>query len=236
MNKILTILVYAVCCMAKQYPLWFLEPDQLSNNTTAVFLQSVYNSKQIDTLAAANGWEQMVKGNSIRIIGSENFWSFDFGTMSTGAFYQEEYDTVKAQTIPSDIEVLDRFMLEDKSSIFLLALKADNQQDFNKLLTLSQKEPDWVTTTPENQQFRYAIGISPAYYYEKSSWQEAEKNALLNIAKNNFKIKTFFKKDQNSADEQKEIDYESTIANFKICKRWYDETNNVFYVLARCDI
>jgi hypothetical protein len=93
--------------------------------------------------------------------------------------------------------------------------------------------PKWTESPPNDENYFYAVGISPEYYYEISSWKEAEKLARRNLARSVYiEIKSL----QKGARQFQEItneNLEMDLHNIQVVSRWRDIEEKLFYVLIK---
>jgi hypothetical protein len=151
-----------------------------------------------------------------------------------GANFREELDSLASVKARSNLKVFDAFV----TSGFVAVLCGDStcavDPSLRTLVQIRSLAPPWTESIPRDEQFVYAVGMAPEYYYELSSWQEAEHSARLNLARNIFtQIKALQKVGGNEGQEIRNEEMAVTLKHQQIVARWRDSKQKIFYVLIR---
>ena len=219
----------------QSFPLWLMNQGDIRCRKTAVgfSLRSYYQDTSAVSLAIARAAEQLVKQERVSIVSLKSFWTTARGTEVMDNAFVEQFDTTLVPNIRESAAVLDTYISDDFVAVLL---STDNcKESFSKeLINIStQSEPDWVTDIPQNDHYIYAVGSAPEYYYKTSSLYEAEKQAYYALAASkNAKLKSL-QKSETIVEEQREEEITVELYGVEILKRWRDDKEKVFYVLAR---
>ncbi len=169
-----------------------------------------------------------------KLSGGESFWETEAGVYWMGNDYSEDVDSSRLAGIPSNVKRVDVFY--GKGIVISLAADGDSllADSMKVVASFSQKAPSWVESLPEKPGYIYAIGVSPNYFYESSSWETAEKMARRNLGFNiRVSTQALQKIDENSGQEIRNEGISVELRHFQIAERWKDNSKNLYYVLAR---
>jgi hypothetical protein len=233
---LLTLVSLSVC--AQEYPRWFLFQDQMKCPKTIVSVMrapSLYKDSAI-ALAFRTGCDLLAKYSSVHVKGGQAFWTTEAGVSSMGANYSETYDSSLTDLYETTLKVLDTFVDKQKTIVLAGDSSSCPMNDIlrERLSVKKIKQPDWVEKLPEDNTYYFGVGTSEEYYYESSSWQRAEHNAFMSLARTTHSTVVSLQK--KNAIESQDIfneDVDVELHNVEIKERWRDLKNKVFYVLAR---
>ncbi len=109
--------------------------------------------------------------------------------------------------------------------------------EMNKTVKPSLAAPAWIESVPVESKVVYVVGIAPEYYYESSSWQEAERAMRKNMARSFFvSIKMLGKKDINEGQSLKKTEVNIDLNKILVVERWRDIANRIYYVLGKIEL
>lgn len=225
------------CCSARaqEYPGWFLYQGEIPCNSLVVGFSNIsYYPDSSASHAIANGWELFARQQWTRVYGGQAFWSTEIGTFWMGADFQEQFDSTAIETARSLLVPLDTLFLQNMTAVLLASPDCTPGSIHPTLLPIRDlKPPGWIEDLPTDHRYLYAVGISPEYYYEKSSWMQAEKMARRNLARS---LLIQIKAMQKMARQGQEVRQEQvsvTIHQVQTVARWRDLKKRLFYVLLR---
>lgn len=183
------LLLFIACTLplvAQQYPRWFLFPGEIHCTTTVTVITQPPTYYRDSAIAHAFrlGCDMLARYTAMHVAGGQTFWATEAGIHSMGAKYEVLYDTALTDFYRSTRIVLDAFV--DKQRTLVLVGDSncavdDNARSMVRLDKISQ--PQWVEQPPADNRYHYAVGFSEEFYYETSSWQTAEKNAYMALAR-----------------------------------------------------
>jgi hypothetical protein len=170
---------------AKEYPVWFIHqgalncrifsmgyaaPSPLKDSTISCALQNA-------AINAAAYERVMVKGE-------QAFWGTEAGNIRINSATSEFLDSDEIKKVQSVLRVLNYAVSEG----CMLVLAGDSncilsQWQRQRLPILQVPAPRWTEEIPKETNVLYAVGLAPKYYYESSSWSEAEWMARRNLAR-----------------------------------------------------
>ncbi len=238
MKSIILLFFVVLLADAQEYPRWFLNQDQVKCKRKVVTVMkapSLYADSAI-ALGFRTGCDLIAKYTNVNIKGGQAFWSTEDGVHSMGASYTESYDIELGDFFQSKLKVIDAFY-DSKKTIVLAGDSSScalDEQLRERVPMQSVQRPSWVEDLPTDQKTVYGVGTSEEYYYESSSWQRAEHNALMSLARSTRSSLVSMQK-RNSIESQDLFneDVDVDLQNVQIVARWRDVKNKVFYVLAR---
>jgi len=230
------ILLLSTAASAQGYKLWFLEQGSLNCAGTSVGYakRSYYKDSTAFAIATENAYKNFVVQNRVTISGEQAFWTTEIGNAWMGNDIKEVYDTNECSIISRTVIPLDTMLIKD----FVAIIVGDREcelSSLNKFVVFidSSIQPAWVDIIPQESDYYYAVGIAPEYYYESSSWMEAEKRASLNLARILYtKIESLQKKEIGGQEVKKEK-LSVELKEITFVARWKDEKNKIYYLLAK---
>lgn len=96
---------------------------------------------------------------------------------------------------------------------------------------------DWIHEVPKDDEYLYAVGLAPVYYYQASSWKEAKINALIEMAHQiSAEIKSLQKYEGNNVYKTIVEEGDVVLKKWQVIARKFDSSNNTFNVLIRMPI
>jgi hypothetical protein len=238
MKSLLLIVTVVFTTYAQQYPRWFIEQDRIPCGTKIVSVMrapSLYKDSAV-ALAFRTGCDLLAKYTAVNVRGGQAFWTTEAGVHSMGAHYVELYDSSLIDHYQSALKVIDAFV--DKQKTIILAgdtAACGLDDDLRELIPITAvPRPAWVETLPNDNRYYYGVGTSEEYYYEPSSWQRAEHNAFMSLARSTRStVVSLQKKNAVESHDLFNEDVDVQLKNVEITARWRDVQQKVFYVLAR---
>ena len=230
------LLLFSSIGLSQSYPYWFIYPDKVGcDNSTIGYSTTGYYKDTSKVVAFKNGCVNFARNTALKIEGGQGFWKTENGTYWMGMKISESFDTVSIQKAESKLHLISSFS-NDKITLAFLCLSDTNlTTSTNKLINLSDVPvPKWVTNLPKDVNAIYAMGMTPKYYYETSSWLEAEKQARINLAKQvSVKIQSLQKFSRYDNQEIRNEEFSVSLKNISVVERWIDAKRNIFYVLTK---
>ncbi|MFH0992107.1 MAG: LPP20 family lipoprotein [bacterium] len=220
---------------AQEYPAWFLNQGVLRCGRTVVgFANTAFYKDSAIAFALRNGAEDAGRMAKTKIQGGQIYWSTEGGTFWMGADFREQFDSSAAQTALTSFTPIDTFI----SSSLVLVLFANAPCELDVALRshgrINARAPSWTETIPRDTNYLYAVGIAPEYYYEISSWREAERIARRNLAGNvHIKIRALQKLTAYEGQDIRHEEISVTLKDIQVVARWRDLGKKIFYVLIR---
>lgn len=236
---ILFMIVFCVspASYAQVYKKWFLNQSDIRCKAISVgyAIHSYFQDTTAIKLAFRNACINFVRNKQDRISGGEAFWATGIGTFDMGNNFTETYDTTMVPYYEKQFFIIDT--LAEKNFVAVLTsfkgCKLRPGELKGRFINISN-QPDWVEAPPRDKNYYYSVGMSPGYFYEKSSWLEAEKSARLALASS---ISTYVESlqlmDFYSSQDIENRALSVTLNNVQIVSRWRDINNNIFYVLMK---
>ncbi len=210
------------------YPAWFLQPGLPDAELTTGFaMASFYEDRAVERAAAdAAKTKRAHRGLGISYT---TFWEQlpDDSFRLTG----EEFltDTLSAQIPETELQ---DYATVGRMTISLVSTTDAITLPINKQRTQPGPQPAWIRNTPTSENYIYAIGYSPVYYYEHESWRRAEISALKSLAQDVEIRHQRLVRTLNGASEAITLQTSEIVTGqITIVERWRDRRNS--YVLVR---
>lgn len=220
---------------AQEYPAWFLDQQAASARPTAVGYAhaSIYPDSSA-AQAIRDGCERWVRQQQTIVEGGQLFWSTALGTAWMGSSIQEHFDTAAVSQVMTYLSPLDKLLSRNLVAV-LMGPPGDGFDPVwrERRSVAATRAPEWTEHPPLEGGCSYAVGVAPAYYYEMSSWDEAERNARLNLART-IRVKVGALQQMAVQDQALQREQLSVVLmNTQTVARWRDAQEGIFYVLVR---
>ena len=227
------LLCLAQSIQAQVYPSWFVDQEKsLCGPTVVGYAHASFYPDSSAAQAIRDGTERWARNRQTIVAGGQAFWSTEIGTAWMGSNIQEHFDTTSVTQVLTFLAPLDTLQLEGLVAVLLgepgciLAPSMRRGQVIQKA-----PPPAWVENLPRKAGILYAVGVAPEYYYEPSSWDEAEQGARLNLA---HAMGVKVKEVQRIGPDSQEVvneDLSVVLRGLQVLARWRDARQRVFYVL-----
>jgi hypothetical protein len=217
------------------YPNWFLNQGSTKCiGTTIGYANSSFYADSAIAEAIRNAYENYSRNRVTHVAGGQAFWSTEAGTFWMGADFQEDFDTTAMESAPSFLSVLDMYV-DVNIAVVLLGDSTCRIGEAERLrLPLLKTLHAWSDTPPKDERYYYAVGVAPQYYYETSSWIEAERIARRNLARTlTVSVRSLQKSTVREGQEIRQEELKVTLRNIEVMARWIDASKKLFYVLSR---
>ncbi|MFZ1977726.1 MAG: hypothetical protein WAV76_07190 [Bacteroidota bacterium] len=234
---VIRICFFAGVCFSQEYPRWFLHQGELKGSDFAIgYANASGLSDSSKSYARINAKENALIYRGVNISGGELFWSTEGGTYWLGTNVIEKVIPERETFVPK-LKLLELY----ESIKLSIVLIGDSENviplEMNQVIKPSQAAPAWIESIPTESKAVYAVGIAPDYYYESSSWQEAERVMRKNLARSFFvSIKMLGKKDINEGQSMKKTEVNIDLYNILVVERWWDMENRIYYVLGKIEL
>ncbi|PJA95701.1 MAG: hypothetical protein CO129_10395 [Ignavibacteriales bacterium CG_4_9_14_3_um_filter_34_10] len=219
---------------AQNIPGWLYKPKGILCDEFAVGYaeKSFYHTSAINS-AIKNAVIQLIKQNKVIVVSKKLFWTTALGNSVIADNFVERFDTSQIESLLKKVVLLDTFMTSNFVAVLISRNTCENF-DKNKFINNNTfKKPDWITNIPFDEDYFYAVGASPEYFYKTSSVYEAERSALYSLAASKQLSVSSLQKSSDNIEEQREEIVSVEIYNSEILERWFDSAAKIFYVLMR---
>ncbi len=235
------IMCYLVFCnteaKAQSYPRWFLETGRVPCQTAVGYEKvSIFPDSAVNRAfeQACLNW---VRQKQVTIQGGQAFWSTEIGTVWMGSDFYESFDSSRVSIAQNSMQKLDSLISKNMVAVLVGPKECPLADSLKQSVNLAEiPGPEWIKSLPENSHYVYAIGAATEYFYEASSWLEAEYNARLNLAREVFTRIQSLQKVTTAGEEVRHEETKVVLRNLRIVARWLDLKNKIFYVLIRMPI
>ncbi len=212
------------------YPQWFLNPDRNGPEAVVGYAPASFFKDEAAARAAESGKKAWRARHGIKLEYT-SFWEQhpDDSFRKTGR--EIITDTLMAST-DDELEMLD---YAQTGRMTIAAVGQSQQQVSGSQKRQPGPQPNWVRNTPDSDSGFYATGYHAVYYNEHYSWQKAELQALLSLARNYRTEHQRLERTLNGASEATTLQTSSvTIDTYRVVARWRDEFTS--YVLIHANV
>lgn len=224
---------------AQEYPRWFLYPGETGcrSAVTVIAPAPTYYRDSAVAFAFRMGCDLAARYDALHIVGGQAFWMTEAGAHSMGASFEQRYDTALTERNLSVMKVIATDI--DRNRTLVLAGEEGCTVDSLSGARVSVariRQPKWVEEGMRDGRYHYGVGFSQEFFYDASSWQTAEKNAVMALARSvRTSVKSMQKRDALEAQDVQDEQIDVTLRNITIVARWKDVKKKVYYVLARAE-
>ncbi len=221
---------------AQHYPDWFLNPTLIHcPHSVSGIAEKSYLSDSAISYAISNGLRQQNINNSIDVQAETSYWGTEAGKYCLWRKYEE---TPSNKIIDNqDFQKNTKKIFKNENLVFVLLVDSMcevSESDARSIDVRRLVTPQWVEHIPESSIYWYAVGIAPKYYYETSSWSQAEQEARKYLA---FSKGIFIRdvtKVSGWGESKQVLEVNVELKNIEVIARWRDIKNDLFYCLLRC--
>lgn len=209
------------------YPQWFIYPEDCITGYAQVYFTSESSIKE----ASKKAIENYQKFNYCVVMGVQMYIQSPNGLdlVYDSLFIHVEESSEDENFLKKKFAYADTFSTERMSIIG----HSDKPLGERKIVPF-RKWCGWVETPPEDKDYFYAIGSTSNIFREHKAWEDAENNAILNLARKitmKNAVETLINEDTMMRKFNEEVNVE--LKNIKIIERWKDSKTNSYYVLIR---
>jgi hypothetical protein len=228
----------AAYLQAQHYPEWFLNPTTIHCSKSLIGIaEKSYLSDSTISYAISNGIKQQILNNGIEVQAETSYWGTEAGKYCIWRKYEETpYDNINDN---QDYQRYTKKVFANENLVFVLLVDSAYEALEASVRSIDVKKvssPKWVEHLPESATYWYAVGIAPKYYYETSSWFQAEQEARKYLAfSKGVSIKDVTKV-SGSGESKQDLEVNVELKNIEVVARWRDIKNDLFYCLLRCPI
>ena len=227
-------LASAAGLQAQVYPVWFIEQGRvLCSDVATGYARLAYYEHSASGEAMINAQCNASKQRRSVLRGGEAFWQTAIGSAYLGSDIEEVYDTTACDT-PLVVTGLDTFTCGNLVGVLVGGRACGLGDDLLGPVDCSKEDkPHWIENPPRQAGYVCAVGAAPVYFYEVSSWLEAEKRARMGLARSlGTRIRSLERGDDTVRDALIHDSLSVVLRGVQVVGRWREGTE-VCYVLAR---
>lgn len=219
------------------YPRWFLEQGALKCGMTAVgYANKGFYKDSSASQAAGNARRNLVRQRRSVVSGSQAFWATEAGTAWMGGDLKISADSSAPQQVAKDTGAAEVYFGENMVVSLYIEGDCELPDSMKEPVRVPAEEPAWVRGTLNEGLRIYSVGVAPRYFYESSSWEAAERMALLGLAKEGGDSVAAIEKTTTGSGQQVLNEHISVVLHdYEIIARWFDSNDQVFYVMMCVD-
>ena len=237
LSKPVVVLLFACFVVSElhaQYPVWFIEQGRIPEPRVVVgYAQPGYRHDSTGGVAYQDALISYARQSRVKIAGGQIFWNTEAGSFWMGSDFSEEVDTTGLAQAAESLAVLDSFTTPSMQALLLGPKVLELDSPLKAITEWETRAPEWIESPPVSSTDEYAVGMAPQYYYESSSWKEAERMARRNLARS---VYTTVRMLQKSGIQAQGIEHEELRVNLhdiSVAARWTDVNARIVYVLMR---
>jgi hypothetical protein len=221
---------------AQHYPDWFLNPTLIHcMQSISGIAEKSYLSDSAISYAISNGLKQQNINNGIEVTAETSYWGTEAGKYCLWKTYEETPCNNITNNQDYQRNTKKVFTNENLFFVLLADTACEVSESWGRLIEVkTASPPQWIEHIPESTTYWYAVGIAPKYYYETSSWFQAEQEARKYLAfSKGVSIKDVTKVSE-SGESQQVLEVNVELKNIEVVARWRNLKNDLFYCLLRC--
>jgi len=221
--------------LPRSYPRWFLQQSKTGCPDLVVgYSRSFKNRDSSVDYAFRNGCVNYIRQKHTFISGGQAFWDTEIGAFWLGSDIEETFDTARVEPAMEHLKVVDTFYSDHMTAVLLSPSECRISSTMKSRQGLSgKKTPSWVSRLPKDGRYEYALGVAQSYYYEPSSWLEAERSARKSLAGALFSIVRSLEKQAEQYSAVVDESLSVHLANIEVVERWRETGSGIYYVLIR---
>lgn len=222
---------------SQHYKVWFLDSNFENCGITAIGYskRSFMGDTAALSYALLNACQNFIRNNSMRVIGQLYYWSTEIGTALMETNISFWYDTSYVEKCKKETKVIDTMISENIVAVLISDTDCLDVKNFKETKQINQfSKPNWLEKIPSDDNFIYAVGVSPEYYNEISSWLTSENEAIKSLAFQYYsQINALIKKEDQTGEIIKSEKTEVNLRDLRVIARWRDKEQKIFYTLIR---
>jgi hypothetical protein len=239
--RIFALTLLSTASFAQEYPRWFLDQGDLPCAGAAVGITATpYYPDSTGGQGLLLAAENAVRYRAMTISGTMAYFTSEGGgTCVVSSTVTESFDTALVENAAKSMKLLTSYSSLGLTLVLAGPSGCDVPGQFMRMVRVGRSNtPSWVTELPPDQKISYAVGISEPFYYEESSWTEAEKNARLELARmahSRMRGVDYLQRNDSGVSSGSAIRDEdlgsTTLRGVRVLHRWRNPANSLFYVL-----
>jgi hypothetical protein len=223
---------------AQEYPGWFLHQGTVNCRIRSVgYAEHSPLKDSTISYALQNAAVNCAAFQFITAKGEQTFWGTEAGKYRMHSSTQEVIDEGEVKKAQDLLRVIDYVEVDGCTIVLAVDSKCTIPDIYKERVTLSQlNSPHWTEEIPKIPDFMYAVGLAPKYYYQSSSWMEAEWMARRNLARSLHSEVTAVQKSSREGQSLELLTSDVLLQNVEVVERWLDIHEQLYYVLIRSKV
>tara|TARA_B100001971_G_scaffold8198_1_gene6737 strand:+ start:692 stop:1453 length:762 start_codon:yes stop_codon:yes gene_type:complete len=243
--RLLWPVLFLSAAFCQDLPLWVLNPPRTSECLYGIGISDRFREDDLSfSTARKNAAGYITRQVQVRVISGLVEVTFD-SRVETRGYIVAEIDSLAYMRALYNAVQIDSFL--SRGNAFVLTaidrkLEAPSDEDCWDGLTLNlfqdttESVPPWSKKIPSKEGFNYGVSVGPRYRSLKDSWDNSEKIALVNLAKQiNVEVASlgvdyisdFYTQSQNWMEETTD----TVIKGAHVLERRYDKKQDIYYTL-----
>jgi hypothetical protein len=238
--RIFALALLSTASFAQEYPRWFLDQGEIPCGGIAVGITATpYYPDTTGGQGLLLAAENAARYRALTVSGRMAYITSEAGTCVVASTVKESFDTSLVERVANSMKLRASYSIGGLMLVLAGPSQCDVPEQFLHTVRVDRSDlPSWISTLPPDDDMLYAVGISEPYYYEQSSWYEAEKNARLELARMShsrmFGVGYLQRYDSGISigSDIREEDLGATMLHdVRVLRRWRNPSTRLFYVL-----
>ena len=209
------------------YPMWFWQPPISQDLPVAVgYAPAYYRDESSQQVAIEDAVQQLAKQVQVRISGER---------IIIDRRQAEKFDEIVPPDVLKPISDSHVILATHQMPEQFLVLLGMGEVKLNQQLVSagSRSKPGWLSQLPESTASLYGVGhYNRSSLRSHSSWQDAERNALIDLA---LTLKSYVRNLTKQLNSQTgrvlSVQTDVILSRIQVIERWYDRQNRSYHVL-----
>lgn len=216
----------------RSYPIWFLEQGKLGKGYAVGYSRAYARRDTAVAEALRDAAWRMVRSQMVYVEAEQGFTEDALGKHFQGERYRVLVDTGLVEATAGRLKPLD--VAEVGNMLIVLAGTGPPPAGYDARVPMPSAPP-WTTKPPEEPGWVYAVGVAQRYFYLRSSWEYAERDAYLELARTvGLKVWDLRKSREGWSPEGVQMtESRAVLRGAEVVARWEDAKRGAFYVLVR---
>ncbi len=231
------LVLFSNAARPQLYPRWFLEQGSLECGLTAVgYSNKGFYEDSSASQTSRNARQNLARQRMTTVEGGQAFWATEAGTAWMGSDLRMSVDSAALKRAAADTGAAEVYIGAEMVISLVVSGNCAIPDSMKKLVPMGIEQPAWIHGTPSTNSCIFSLGVAPAYFYETSSWESAERMAIVGLAKEAGDSLIAMEKNvtgsgQAILNEQVSV----VLRDFGVVARWFDARERIYYVLAAVD-
>ncbi len=238
MHKFLFVILFLIPSIAisgQSYKRWFMDQQLVGCPGCAVGMvePAYYNDSLAIYLAFVDGCVNYLKQKSSIITIDKKDWGTEAGNVSIEDSFAESIDTMQLADVIKQLVIIDTMYSKNFIAVLVGSKSCSVDESLKQELSISDLTQGGSLFSSDTLQF---TGNAPEYYFEKSSWIEAERRARREAAYSlHSKVSSIGRLIDFVFDERRNQITDVELRNTSVIRRWINKATNIYCVTIKME-
>ncbi len=214
------------------YPTWFWHPPDYANYAIGILQPCLDNELSVE-MAKNKAIINILKQDYNQVTFQSGYFITPEGRYVVGEMPTFSFDSLGYDGISEDYTIMEKFYdYENYLMVVLVGPKADSGKYSNQYQYIEYN--DWIHTIPRDDNNLFAVGYSPHYIYESSSWETTVSEALIELScQMDINLKSAQVQSGGIVSGGTLVEVDVILRNWRVVARIYDPLNKIHYSLLK---